>query len=113
MNTDSEIAIESEIEEVQKTPITSIAPTTKYIYQGVYSSLYNATVGQGLPRHEHMFAHTTVCIQGKMVVRKEGKELELTPLDSPLLLTENEWHDIEALEPNTIFMNQSSRNEAV
>jgi hypothetical protein len=42
-----------------------------------------------------------------MVVRIEGKELELTPLDSPLLLTANEWHEIEALETNTIFMNQS------
>jgi hypothetical protein len=42
-----------------------------------------------------------------MVVRKEDKELELTPLDSPLLLTAHEWHEVEALEPNTIFMNQS------
>jgi hypothetical protein len=60
-----------------------------------------------------MFAHTTVCLQGRMVVRKEGKQLVLTPQDAPLLLTENEWHEIEALEQNTIFMNQSSMNEVV
>jgi quercetin dioxygenase-like cupin family protein len=85
----------------------SLAPTTRYVYNGVNSAIYTADVGQGLPRHEHTFAHTTVCIQGRMVVRKEGKELELTPLDSPLLLAAAEWHEIEALETNTIFMNQS------
>ena len=91
----------------------SLAPTTRYVYNGVNSAIYIASAGQGLLRHEHPFSHTTVCIQGKMVVRKEGKELELTPLDSPLLLTANEWHEIEALENNTIFMNQSSMNEVV
>jgi quercetin dioxygenase-like cupin family protein len=85
----------------------SIAPTTRYVYSGVNSAIYMADTGQGLLRHEHTFAHTTVCIQGKMVVRKEDKEIELTPLDSPLLLTAHEWHEVEALEPNTIFMNQS------
>lgn len=85
----------------------SLAPTTRYVYNGVNSAIYIANAGQGLPRHEHGFAHTTVCIQGRLVARKEGKELELTPNDAPLLLTANEWHEIEALEPNTIFMNQS------
>jgi quercetin dioxygenase-like cupin family protein len=91
----------------------SIPPITRYVYNGVNSAIYIASAGQGLLRHEHPFSHTTVCIQGKMVVRKEGKELELTPVDSPLLLTANEWHEIEALEDNTIFMNQSSMNEVV
>jgi quercetin dioxygenase-like cupin family protein len=85
----------------------SLAPTTRYVYSGVNSAIYVADIGQGLPRHQHTFSHTTVCIQGRMIVRKESKELELTPLSAPLLLTENEWHEIEALEPNTIFMNQS------
>ena len=90
-----------------------VAPTTRYVYEGVYSSIYRADAGQGLPRHEHAFAHTTVCIQGRMVVRKEGKELDRTPDDEPLLLTANEWHEIEALEPNTLFMNQSSVDRGV
>jgi quercetin dioxygenase-like cupin family protein len=91
----------------------SLAPTTRYVYNGVNSAIYVTDTGQGLPRHEHAFAHTTVCIQGRMVVRKDGKELELTPADSPLLLAANEWHEIESLEPNTIFMNQSSMSEVV
>ena len=40
------------------------------------------------------------------MVRKEGKQVERTPEDSPLLLPGDEWHEIEALEPNTIFINQ-------
>ena len=91
----------------------SIPPTTRYAYSGVYSAVYAADAGEGLPRHEHPFSHTTVCIQGKTIVRKEGKELEMTPEDAPLLLTANEWHEIEALAPNTIFMNQSAINTEV
>ena len=109
----NEFENQSELEEVQKTPVKSLAPTTRYAYQGVYSSVYNANVGEGLVRHDHTFSHTTVCIQGRMIVRKEGKEAELTPLDSPLLLAANEWHEIEALESNTIFMNQSTMNAEV
>jgi quercetin dioxygenase-like cupin family protein len=88
----------------------SIPPITRYAYSGVYSAVYTADAGEGLTRHQHSFSHTTVCIQGKTIVRKEGKELEMTPSDSPLLLTANEWHEIEALEDNTIFMNQSPVN---
>jgi len=91
----------------------SIPPITRYAYSGVYSLIYTANAGEGLPRHEHSFSHTTVCIQGKTIVRKEGKELEMTPEDAPLLLTANEWHEIEALAPNTIFMNQSAINTEV
>ena len=91
----------------------SIPPITRYAYSNVYSSIYTANTGEGLLRHEHPFSHTTVCIQGKTIVRKEGKKLEMTPEDAPLLLAANEWHEIEAIEPNTIFMNQSAINTEV
>ena len=63
-------------------------------------------MGDGLPKHEHSFAHTTVCIQGSIIIRKENKEKIVTMYDNPLLLAANEWHEIEALEPDTIFINQ-------
>lgn len=105
-DTNTEPETETAVEVPQA--VIGIPPTTRYTYNGVISAIYIANTGKGLPRHEHGFAHTTVCIQGRMVVRKKGKQVELTPRDAPLLLAANEWHEIEALEPNTIFMNQSS-----
>jgi quercetin dioxygenase-like cupin family protein len=86
--------------------MNSITPIFRYNYNKTNNSIYKANTGDGLPKHEHTFAHTTLCIQGKIIVRKENKELIVNMYDKPLLLTENEWHEIEALEDNTIFINQ-------
>jgi quercetin dioxygenase-like cupin family protein len=77
-----------------------------YSYNNTSNAIYKASIGEGLPKHEHTFAHTTVCIQGKIIVRKNNKEIIIGERESPLLLTENEWHEIESLEDNTIFINQ-------
>jgi len=86
--------------------ITTVSPISRFDYYNVNNSIYHAGINQGLPRHEHTFAHTTVCVQGRIVVRKQNKEIIIGMNDNPLLLTANEWHEIEALEPNTIFINQ-------
>ena len=86
--------------------IDSVFPISRFNYNNTNNAIYKAGINQGLPRHEHTFAHVTVCIQGKMIVRKENKELILNMHDNPLLLVANEWHEIEALEPDTIFINQ-------
>jgi len=88
----------------------SINPINRFNYNNTISLVYKAKVGEGLPKHEHTFAHTTVCIQGSMIVRKENKEKVVTMYDNPLLLTANEWHEIEALENDTIFINQFPDN---
>jgi len=91
----------------KKDVIMNIAKLTfSYKYNNTNNAIYKANVGEGLLRHEHTFAHTTVCVQGKIIVRKENKEIIISEGENPLLLTENEWHEIEALEDNTIFINQ-------
>jgi len=74
-------------------------------YENIRVAVHHANVGEGLPKHEHTFAHLTVCVQGKLVVRKEGKESERTKNDSPFILPAKEWHEIEALEDGTVFIN--------
>jgi quercetin dioxygenase-like cupin family protein len=39
------------------------------------------------------------------VLRKEGKEVVITKMTQPILLPANEWHEIEALEDGTVFVN--------
>ena len=68
-------------------------------------TVYHADAGQGLPRHAHPYSHLTICTTGRCIVRKEGRELEMTKDTQPVNLVGVEWHEIEALEDNTVFIN--------
>lgn len=74
-------------------------------YKGLKISQYFLNKGEGLPKHEHEYNHLTVCVLGSCVIRKENLELTLTAKDNAVDLTAKEWHEIEALEDNTIIIN--------
>jgi len=76
-----------------------------FTYKGLTVSEFLANKGEGLPKHEHLYNHATMCIAGSCIIRKENKEITLTPKDNAVDLAANEWHEIEALENNTIFVN--------
>lgn len=84
---------------------TFITPAHKFTFDGAELTIYHANKGEGLPRHEHVYAHATVCYAGRCAVRKENLYLEITKESQPLVLKENEWHEIEALEDGTVFSN--------
>jgi quercetin dioxygenase-like cupin family protein len=67
--------------------------------------VYHANKGEGLVKHEHTFAHATMCNSGSCVIRKEGKQVTITKDTQPVNLIANEWHEIEALEDGTVFVN--------
>jgi quercetin dioxygenase-like cupin family protein len=68
-------------------------------------NVYHAKKGEGIPKHEHLYTHLTFCHSGCCVVRKEGRELIMTKDTQPVNLVANEWHEIEALEDGTVFVN--------
>lgn len=82
-----------------------ITPTHSFSYEGVQLSVYHANKGEGLPKHEHIYAHATLCNSGSLIIRKEGKELMMTSNTQPVNLVAREWHEIEALEDGTVFVN--------
>jgi quercetin dioxygenase-like cupin family protein len=83
----------------------SIAPKHSFTFGGSVVNVYHASQGQGLLRHTHNYNHATVCHSGSCVVRVEGKELIMNKNTKPVNLVGSEWHEIEALEPNTVFVN--------
>jgi len=85
----------------------TIAVGAKHIftYDGATVNIFHANKGEGLPKHEHAYAHATFCTAGSCVVRKEGKEVIFDKTTQPANLKENEWHEIEALEDGTVFVN--------
>lgn len=75
------------------------------LYDGANVRVYHANRGQGIQRHQHAYSHLTMCHSGSCIVRKEGKELVMTKDTQPVNLVANEWHEIEALEDGTVFVN--------
>lgn len=82
-----------------------IDPVHVVTYDGATLNVFHANKGQGLPRHQHAFAHLTMVHAGKLVARKEGRELVMTKDTQPVNLVANEWHELEALEDGTVFVN--------
>jgi quercetin dioxygenase-like cupin family protein len=84
---------------------TQVTPAHSFTYDGAQINIYHANKGEGLPKHEHTFSHATYCSAGSCLVRKENKQVVIDKMSQPANLLANEWHEIEALEDNTVFMN--------
>ena len=82
-----------------------ITPAHSFTYESTTVNVYHANKGEGLPRHEHTFDHVTFFSAGTGVIRKEGKLVTVTKETQPINLVANEWHEIEAIEDNTVFIN--------
>lgn len=83
----------------------AVEPKFMVTYDGAVLHTYHADEGEGILRHQHAYSHLTQCHSGSCIVRKEGIERVLTKHDQPVNLKANEWHEIEALEDGTVFVN--------
>jgi quercetin dioxygenase-like cupin family protein len=88
-----------------------IVPKHKFSFQDSLFGVYHANKGEGLPKHEHSFNHLTVCHNGSIAIRKENKEVVANKDSGAFNLVENEWHEIEALEDGTVFVNISAEGK--
>lgn len=86
-------------------------PAHSFTYDGAVINIFYVNKGEGLPRHEHIYAHATFCTAGSYIVRKEGKEIIFNKQTQPANLKAGEWHEIEALEDNTVFINVFSETK--
>lgn len=91
--------------------MNAIAPRFVVTQDGTTLHVYHACGNEGLPRHEHLYSHLTLCHAGSIIVRKEGRELVMTKDTPPVNLVANEWHEIEALENGTVFVNVFSEGK--
>ena len=80
-------------------------PTHQVTYDGANLNVYHANKGEGLARHEHSYAHLTVCHSGSCIIRKKNIEKIIDKHTQPINLKAAEWHEIEALEDGTVFVN--------
>jgi len=85
--------------------VKTVVPRFMVTQDGTTLNVFHANAGEGLSRHEHVYAHLTMCHAGSCIVRKEGRELVMTKDTQPVNLRASEWHEIEALEDGTVFVN--------
>jgi len=85
--------------------VIPLDPRFSVTQNGTTLNIFHANKGEGLPRHDHSFAHLSMCHAGSCIVRKEKRELVMTKDTQPVNLVANEWHEIEALEDGTVFVN--------
>ena len=88
-----------------------VSPIHDVTYDGATVRVHHANRGQGLPKHQHLYAHLTMCHSGRCVIRKEGRQLVIDKTSQPVNLVANEWHEIEALEDGTVFVNVFSEGK--
>ena len=91
---------------VQATP-----PKHTFTYDGAQLNVYHASKGFGIPIHSHAYSHATICHNGSCVVRMEGKERVIDKHSGAFNLPAGQWHEIEALEDDTVFVNVFSENK--
>lgn len=75
-----------------------------FTYDGSSIKVYQCNKGEGLPKHEHLYSHAVICVSGSCLITKDNVERVMQVGTPALNLTANEWHEIEALEDNTVFM---------
>jgi quercetin dioxygenase-like cupin family protein len=85
--------------------VNTIAPNFVVTQDGTTLNVYHANVGEGLPQHSHAYSHLTMCHAGSIKVSNERRSLVMTKDTQPVNLVAAEWHEIEALEDGTVFVN--------
>lgn len=88
-----------------------VAPKHTFTYDGAQVNIYHANKGEGIPRHEHAYSHATFCCNGSCKISVEGKEVIIDKMTQPINLRAAEWHEIEAMEDETVFINVFSEGK--
>jgi len=83
----------------------TVPPAHAFTYDGARTTVYHANKGEGLAKHDHKYSHASFCTSGSVIIRKENKEFVMDKFTQPVNLKAAEWHEIEALEDNTVFIN--------
>ena len=85
--------------------VINVTPKHSFTYDGTRINVFHANKGEGIPRHQHRYTHATMCNAGSCKITLEDRFHIINKDSTPLNLPYNEWHEIEALEDGTVFVN--------
>ena len=76
-----------------------------FTYDGATVRVYHANKGEGIPVHSHAYSHATTCMNGSCKYTQEGVSVIADKNTQPINLLAGKFHEIEALEDGTVFVN--------
>ena len=85
--------------------VTRLDPTHNFTYGGANIHVFHANKGEGIPMHTHEYSHATTCMAGSCKYTQDGVEVIATKDTQPINLVAGKYHEIEALENGTVFVN--------
>jgi quercetin dioxygenase-like cupin family protein len=85
--------------------ITAAIVKHNIIYDGTNVFVYHANKGEGIPKHIHTYSHATICMTGSCKLTQEGTSVITTKNSEPVDLVGGKYHEIEAMEDGTVFIN--------
>jgi quercetin dioxygenase-like cupin family protein len=85
--------------------VQSLPPKHSFTYGETIVNIYHANKGEGIPMHSHAYSHATICMNGVCKLTQEGKSVITTKTSIPVNLLAGKYHEIEALEDGTVFVN--------
>ena len=85
--------------------VTRLDPTHNFTYGGANIHVFHANKGEGIPMHTHEYSHATTCMAGSCKYTQDGVEVIATKDTQPINLLAGKFHEIEALEDGTVFVN--------
>jgi len=85
--------------------VIAVEPKHDMTYAGAVVKTYHANKGEGLPMHSHAYSHATICMAGSCKLTQEDKSVITNKDSTPVNLLAGKWHEIEALEDGTVFVN--------
>lgn len=85
--------------------ITNIGIKHEMTYGGAVVRVYHANKGEGLSMHSHPYSHATICMAGSCKLTQDEKSIVTTKDSTPVNLLAGHFHEIEALEDGTVFIN--------
>jgi quercetin dioxygenase-like cupin family protein len=85
--------------------VISVAPKHDITYGNSVVRVYHADKGEGIPTHSHAYSHATICMNGSCKLTQEDKSVIVNKDSTPVNLFAGKFHEIEALEDETVFVN--------
>jgi quercetin dioxygenase-like cupin family protein len=91
--------------------VTNVGAKHTMTYGNMQMNIYHANKGEGISMHSHAYSHATICMAGSCKLTQENKSVITNPNSMPVNLLAGKWHEIEALEDGTVFVNVFSEGK--
>lgn len=89
----------------QPSLILERGPQHEMNINNVLFQTFHVNTGEGINSHTHDYSHVTICHAGKIRITKSHVQVEMDKNTPAVMLKGEEWHQIEAIEDNTVFVN--------